>query len=66
MIGIAMSYQNMKKQKENQYKQKIEKVTKEIKSGVFNFVVLTKLRKSLYFIYKDFFYGNKNENSKIK
>ena len=28
--------------------------------------VLTKHEKSLYFIYKDFFYGNTNENSKIK
>lgn len=66
MIGIVMNYQNMKKQKENQYKQKIEKATKEIKSGVFDFGVLTKLKKSLYLKYKDFFYGNKNENSKIK
>lgn len=65
MIGIAMSYQNMKKQKENQYKQKIEKVTKEIKSGVFNFGVLTKLRKSLYFIYKDFFMETRTKTVRL-
>lgn len=28
--------------------------------------VLTKQEKSLYLKYKDFFYGNTNENSKIK
>lgn len=65
MIGIVMNYQNMKKQKENQYKQKIEKATKEIKSGVFDFGVLTKLKKSLYFEYKDFFMETRTKTVRL-
>ena len=37
MIGTVMSYQNTKKQKENQYKQKIERVIRVTKSGVSDF-----------------------------
>ena len=56
MIGIVMSYQNMKKQKENQYKQKIERVIRVTKSGDSDFGVLTIFKKSLYFKYIKIFF----------
>ena len=52
---MVMNYQNTKKQKENQCKQKTRKEIRETKNGKKRPWVLTKHEKSLYFIYKDFF-----------